>query len=193
MAYTRLFKYWSGISHYSSTACKCSPARSLPPFTLRRPVSALNDSLFPNSSWFMMSNPKIPSKNPVPVKLQPSNKLSPLSPQLHFNRYEACLPPWRQRDWRGLTSAPLVESQCQEATAKKERALSRLVAVLLTSSPTPLSCIYANGLRCKGTQRMTHCLKKKKIDGTISRCPFHKHYLSLRLSRGAQSQTKIGD
>lgn len=58
MAYTRLFKYWSGISHYSSTACKCS----LPPFTLRRPVSALNDSLFPNSSWFMMSNPKIPSK-----------------------------------------------------------------------------------------------------------------------------------
>lgn len=75
----------------------------------------------------------------------------------------ASLPPWRQWDWRGLTSTPLTESQCQEATrwknSKKERLLSRLVTVLLTSSPSPLSCIYANGLCCNTANDML--LKKK--------------------------------
>lgn len=158
MAYTRLFKYWSGISHYSSTACKCS----LPPFTLRRPVSALNDSLFPNSSWFMMSNPKIPSKTLFLLSCSRATSFRRCLPSFTLTgTRRVCLPDANGTDggWRARRS---LNHNVKKRRQKKERALSRLVAVLLTSSPTPLSCIYANGLRRKGTQRMTHCLKKKK-------------------------------
>lgn len=151
MAYTRLFKYWSGISHYSSTTCKCSCACSLPTFTLHLPVSTLNDSLFPNRSWFMMSNPKILSKTLLVLSHSRATSFPRCFPSFTLTG-TASLPPWHQWDWRGLTSTPLTESQCQEATrwknSKKERVLSRLVAVLLTSSPSPLSCIYANSLCC---------------------------------------------
>lgn len=160
MAYTRLFKYWSGISHYSSTTCKCSCACGLPTFTLHLPVSTLNDSLFPNSSWFMMSNPKIPSKTLFVLSHSWATSFPRCLPSFTLTG-TACLPPWCQWDWRGLTSTLLTESQCQEATrwknSKKERVLSQLVAVLLTCSPSPLSCIYANSPCCNRTQRMTHC------------------------------------
>lgn len=157
MAYTRLFKYWSGISHYSSTPCKCSCACSLPTFTLHLPVSTPNDSLFPNSSWLMMSNPKILSQTLFVLSHSRATSVLCCLPSFALTG-TACLPPWRRWDWRGLTSTPLTESQCQEArTAKKERVLSRLVAILLTSFPSPLYCIYANSLRCKRTQQMTPC------------------------------------
>lgn len=151
MAYTRLFKYWSGISHCSSTTCKCSCACSLPTFTLHLPVSTLNDSLFPNRSWFMMSNPKILSKTLLVLSHSRATSFPRCLPSFTLTG-TASLPPRHQWDWRGLTSTPLTESQCQEAprwkNSKKERVLSRLVAVLLTSSPFPLSCIYANSLCC---------------------------------------------
>lgn len=160
MAYTRLFKYWSGISHYPPTTCECSRARSLPTFTLHLPVSTLNDTLFPNSSWFLMSNPKIPSKTLFVLSHSRATSFPRCLPSFTLTG-TACLPPGRQWEWRGLTSTPLIESQCQEATrwknSKKERVLSRLVAVLFTSSPPQLSCVYANSPCCKRTQQMTHC------------------------------------
>lgn len=101
MAYTRLFKYWSGISHYSSTTCKCSCACGLPTFTLHLPVSTLNDSLFPNSSWFMMSNPKIPSKTLFVLSHSRATSFPRCLPSFTLTG-TACLPPWRQM---GLTGA----------------------------------------------------------------------------------------
>lgn len=114
---------------------------------------------FPNTSWFMMSHPKIPSQTPIRVKPQMSNKLFPaVSPS--FALTGVCLP-WRQWDWRGLTSAPLTGSQCQEAVrwknSEKARVPWRLAAVLPTASPSPLSCVYANSVCRKRTRRMTHC------------------------------------
>lgn len=181
MAYTRLFKYWSGISHHPSTTCECSRARRLPTFTLHLPVSALNDSLFPNSSWFLMSNPKIPSKTLFVLSPSRATSFPRCLPGFTLTG-TACLPPGRQWEWRGLTNTPLTESQCQEATrwknSKKERVLSRLVAVLLTSSPSPLPCVYANSLLQENTANDT-LLKKKKKNQWHNHSLFFSQTLSL--------------
>lgn len=156
-------------------------------------ISTLNDGLFLNSPWLMMHNPKIPSNIVFVLSHSWATSFHSCLPSFTLTG-SACLPPWCQQGWRRLTSVPLTESQCKEAmrwrrTAKKGRVLSRLVVVLSHLLPPPPSCVYANSLCWRRTVNDTLL----KIDGTISFCPSHKHYLSLLLSRGARSKTRIGN
>lgn len=119
----------------------------------------------------MVSNPKIPSKTLFVLSHSQATSFPRCLPSFTLTG-TACLPPRCQWDWRGLTSTPLAESQRQGETrwknSQKKRVLSRLVAVLLTSSPSPLPWIYSNTLYYKRTQRMKLVKKKKNLSGTIS-------------------------
>ena len=138
-------------------------------------------------------------------KLQPSNKLSQLSPLLHFNRY--CTPASPGLTG-GLTNAPLSESQCHQNDApeqeqRKGRVLSRLVAVLLTrphlrlpSPPPPplLSCIYANG--CRERTRQTARRWKsmaQSLSVPLTNTVSHSQSQCWRSWGGARSPTRIVD
>lgn len=150
-----------------------SPAQSawvicsnLSTFTLHLPISILNDGLFLNGPWLMMSNPKIPSNTMFVLSYSRATSFHSCLPCFTLTG-TACLLPRRQRDWRGLTSTPLSESQCQETTrwrrtAKGKGAVTPCGRPSHSSTPPPpltllppLSCIYANSLCWERTQRMT--------------------------------------
>ncbi len=146
---------------------------SLSTFTLHLPISIPNDGLFLNRPWLMMSNPKIPSNTVFVLSYSRATSFHSCLPCFTLTG-TACLPPQRQRDWRGLTNAPLSESQCQETmrwrrTAKGKGAVTPCGRPSHSSTPHPpppppnpptllplLSCIYANSLCWERTLRMTH-------------------------------------
>lgn len=169
MACMRLFTRWSGISHSSSTMSKCPVAQcvramcsSLPTFTLHLPISILNDGLFLNGPWLMMSNPKIPSNTVFVLSHSRATSFHSCLPCFTLTG-TACLPPWSQQDWRGLTSSAahwitMSRKRCAEEEQQKKKREGCCHALWLSFSlpPTLLSCSYANSLCWETTQRMTH-------------------------------------
>lgn len=171
MACMRLLMKWSGISRESSTSSKCPVARclwaicsSLPTFTLHLLISILNDELFLNGPWLMMSNPKIPSNAVFVLSHSRATSFHSCLPCFTLTG-TACPPPWSQLDWQGADeqrrslSHNVKKTMCWRRTAKMGRVLSRLVAVPnplpTTNTTTPLSCSYANSLCWEKTQGMT--------------------------------------
>lgn len=66
----------------------------------------------------MMSNPKIPSQTVFVLSHSRATSFPRCLPSFTLTG-TACLAAWRQWDWRGLTSTPLTESQCQEEQQKR--------------------------------------------------------------------------
>lgn len=197
MVYMRVFtrssgistqrQQWARVSLHFAWAIRWSPST----FALHLPISVLNDRLFLNRPWLMMSNPKIPSNTVFAFsffKLQPSNKLSQLSPLLHFNKYCMSASPMPT----GLTGAD--ERAAQWITMSRNDALkknseregcrhalwSSFSLFCTSASPRPLlpapSCVYANSLCWKRTTGNDTPLT---INGTISFCLSHPHDVSV--------------
>lgn len=124
MVYMRVFtrssgistqrQQWARVSLHFAWAIRWSPST----FALHLPISVLNDRLFLNRPWLMMSNPKIPSNTVFAFFFLSYSRATSFHSCLPCFTLTstACLPPRCQRDWRGLTNVPLSESQCQETT-----------------------------------------------------------------------------
>lgn len=90
--------------------------------------------LFPNTSWFMMSNPKIPSQTPFVLSCSRATIFHRCPPSFTLTgTRRVCLP------GGGLATVALPESQCQDAShwGEQRKRRRRCHDLWPSSSPPP--------------------------------------------------------
>lgn len=161
---------------------------SLSTFTLHLPISVLNNWLFLNRPWLMMSNPKIPSNTVFVLSYSRATSFHSCLPCFTLTG-TACLPPRHQRDWRGLTNAAaqwitMSRNDALKKNSKREgccHALWPSFSLFHTSvSPLPPPCFPAFMLivSAEREHREWHTVQNRWHNLSLSR----SETLSLTLS-----------